>query len=66
MVDDTDLVREKKAEAETQESRAGDQPLMQPRYFARGDHERSRDSRRDQSHSDDRPDAKYDEVKRRP
>ena len=66
MIDNPNLVREKKAEAETQESRAGHQPLMQPRYFSRGDHEWRRNSCRDESHSDDRPDTKYDEVKRRP
>ena len=66
MVNDADLIREKKAEAETQEPRAGHQPLVQPRYFSRGDYERRRNSRRDEAHSNDRPDAKYDEVKRRP
>ena len=66
MIDNPNLVREKKADAETQESRAGHQTLMQPEYFSRGDHERGRNSRSDEPHSDDRPDAKYDEVKRRP
>src|SRR5713101_2213135 len=66
LVDDSNLVREKKSEAETQESRAGHQLLMQPRHSSRRDHERRRNSRRDESHSDNRPDAKYGEVKRRP
>ena len=66
MINYSDLVRQKKAEAETQESRSGDKSLVNPRGASRRDHERRGDRSRDQRHSDDRADTKDREIQRRP
>src|ERR1039458_1828241 len=66
MVNDTYLVREEQAKAETQESRAGDEALMDPGSSPRRDHERRGDCGCDEPHSNDRTDAENREVERRP
>jgi hypothetical protein len=66
MVDDPNLVCEKKTKTETQKSRAIHEPIVKPRNVSRGDHKRRRDCRSDKPHADYRADAEYGEVKRRP